>query len=217
MDVSSGLPATLWKHYLAGGLAMHPITFCSLLALTAIVYKLVVFRRARMDSSEFLSGIRARLLDGKVDEALAECARYRGPVAVTVKAGLLKHGAPSVEVDRAMERASLQELAYLERYQGLLAGVTAVAPLLGFLGTVLGLITAFDAVAEQGLGNPGVVAHGVSVALHTAAWGLVVAFVAKPFHDYFSGRIVSHAREMEVAACVVVETFSEMERIGAQA
>jgi biopolymer transport protein ExbB len=215
VDFVSGLSGVVWKHYLAGGPAMHPITFCSLISLTAIVYKLAVFRRIRMDTGEFLLGIRAALLDGRVAEALAACGRQRGPVAVAVKAGLLKHGSPPEAVDRAMEHAAIEEIAYLERYLGLLASITAVAPLLGFLGTVIGLIVAFDAVADQGLGNPGVVAQGISVALHTTAWGLVVALVTKSFHDYFSLRVGSCAREMEVAACAVVETFSEMERIRA--
>ncbi len=213
MDLVSELPGTLWKHYLAGGPAMHPITFCSLLSLTVIVYKLVVFRRVRMDAEEFLLGIRAALLDGRISEALAACGRRRAPVAVAVKAGLLKHDSPLEAVDRAMEHAAIEEIAYLERYLPLLASITGVAPLLGFLGTVIGLIVAFDAVAAQGLSNPGVVAEGISVALHTTAWGLVVGLVTKSFHDYFSGRVGSYAREMEVAACAVVEAFSEMERI----
>ena len=217
MDIVSGLPGVLLKHYLAGGPFMHPITFCSLLALTVIVYKIVVFRGVRMDTAEFLARIRAALLDGRVSEAVEVCGRHRGPVAVSVKAGLLKHGAPPEIVDRAMEHAAIAELAYLERYLPLLASITAIAPLLGFLGTVVGLIVAFDAVAEHGLGNPAVVAQGLSVALHTAAWGLVVAFVSKSFHDYFSGRATSYAREMEVASCAVVEAFSDMERIGTKA
>lgn len=217
MDIASGLPGVVFKHYLAGGPAMHPITLCSLLALTVIVYKIAVFRRVRMDTVEFLARIRAALLDGRVGEALEVCGRHRGPVSVSVKAGLLKHGSPTDVVDRAMEHAALAEIAYLERYLPLLASITAIAPLLGFLGTVIGLIVAFDAVAEQGLGNPAVVAQGMAVALHTTAWGLIVAFVTKSFHDYFSGRVGSHAREMEVAACAVVEAFSDMERIGTKA
>lgn len=214
MDIASSLPGALWKHYLAGGFAMHPITLCSLVSLATIVYKLIVFRRARMDTGEFLASIRAALLDGRVKEAVEACRRHRGPVAVSVRAGLLKHGAPPEVVDRAMEHAALAEIAYLERYLPLLASITAIAPLLGFLGTVTGLIVAFDAVSEQGLGNPGVVAQGMSVALHATAWGLIVAFVTKAFHDYFSNRVGTHAREMEIAACAVVETFSDVERIG---
>ncbi len=214
MDIAWSLPGALWQHYLAGGFAMHPITFCSLVALAVIVYKLIVFRRARMDTSEFLASIRAALLDGRIKEALETCRLHRGPVAVSVQAGLLKHGEPPEAVDRAMEHAALSELAYLERYLPILASITAIAPLLGFLGTVVGLIVAFDAVAEEGLGNPGVVAQGVSVALHATAWGLIVAFVTKAFHDYFSGRVGIHAREMEIAACAVVETFSDVDRMG---
>ena len=214
MEFVWSLPGALWRHYLAGGFAMHPITLCSLVSLATVVYKLLVFRRARTDTGELLATVRAALLDGRVAEAVEACLRHRGPVAVSVRAGLLRHGAPAEVVDRAMEHAGLAEIAYLERYLPLLASITAIAPLLGFLGTVVGLILAFDAVSEQGLGNPGVVAQGLSVALHATAWGLIVAFVTKAFHDYFSSRVGAHAREMEIAACAVVETLSDVERIG---
>jgi biopolymer transport protein ExbB len=89
--------------------------------------------------------------------------------------------------------------------------VTSIAPLLGFLGTVVGMILAFDVVAEQGLNDPPAVARGISVALITTAWGLIVAFVTQPFYHYFLSRVASYSRQIETAANVLLETLDEME------
>ncbi len=213
----NGLPGDLWAHYVAGGFAMHPITVCSILSLTVIVYKLLVFRRARMDAGAFISRIRASLLNGKIGEALETCGRYHGPVATTVRAGLLKYGAPRVEVESAMEAAATQEIARLERHLPVLSTITGIAPLLGFLGTVVGLILAFSAVAAQEFSDFSLVAHGFAVALHATAWGLIVAFVTLPFHHFFLGRVAGHAREIETASSILFGTFSEMERMGTKA
>lgn len=217
MTVLGDLPGSLWKYYEAGGLVMHPITLCSLVALTVIVYKLIVLRGARAGTAALTRRVRAALLDGRIGEALDACRADDRPVALTLRAGLLKHGAPRDEIERAMESAALAVISHLERYQGLLAGITGFTPLLGFFGTVVGMILAFDTVAEQGLSNPGLVARGLSTALYTTAWGLIVAFVTKPFHDFFAGRIAACGRDMELAANVLLETFSEMERMGSRA
>jgi biopolymer transport protein ExbB len=203
--------------YETGGWVMHPITLCSLLSIAAIVYKVGQLRRARTDTGRFLTEIRSLLLSGKMREALEACDRSAGPLAVMVKAGLLRHGRDRVDVEEAMRTAAVGELARLERYLGLLATIVNVAPLLGFFGTVWGMIVAFDVVHEQGLANPGAVAHGISQALYTTAWGLVVAFVTLPFHNWFAAKAAEHARTLEMGAGLVLETFAEMDRMGTKA
>lgn len=208
---------TFGKHYLAGGWMMHPITVCSVLALAAVIYKLAHLGRSRQEPAPFLGEIRALLLNGRLKEALDACGRKESPVASVVRAGLLKHGAPRDEVAAAMEATALRELDRLERFQGLLATIVGLAPLLGFLGTVWGMIVAFGAIYEHGLANPPFVAGGIAQALHTTAWGLMVAAATLPFHNWFAGRIIAHCRALEVAADVLLETFSEMERMGTKA
>ena len=130
---------------------------------------------------------------------------------------MLKHGSPREEIEKTMENAAIHEVAYLEKFLTVLATITNIAPLLGFLGTVVGMILSFDIIAEQGLNNPGAVAKGISVALLTTAYGLIVAFVTQPFYNYFTSKIAAHTREIETASNILFETFDEMARMGGKA
>ena len=207
----------LGRLYLAGGPMMHPITVCSVVAVAVIVYKLIQFRSLQLDVRDFFAHVRKELLNGRVREAAEICESSRGPAASVLHAGVLKIGAPRGEVESAMEATALYELAQLEGKLGLLATIANLAPILGFLGTVWGMIVAFDVIHAGGLSDPSRVAGGISQALYTTAWGLIVAAIALPFHNYLAGRVAAQSRTLEMAASVVVETFSEMERMGTKA
>jgi biopolymer transport protein ExbB len=207
----------LGRIYLAGGPLMHPITVCSVVALAVVFYKLVQYRSLQLDVRDIFGQVRQELLNGRVKEAGELCERRRGPVSSVLHAGILKIGAPRVEVESAMESTALYELARLEGKLGLLATIANLAPILGFLGTVWGMIVAFDVIHAGGLSEPERVAGGIAQALYTTAWGLVVAAVALPFHNFFAGRVAAQSRALEMAGSVVVETFSEMERMGTKA
>jgi biopolymer transport protein ExbB len=208
------LPGDIWKYYLDGGAVMHFISVLSLASLATIIYKLIVFRRLKLNLNEFISKVRGSLLKADVKGAMEVCEQYRSPVASIIKSALLKYGQPREQIEKAMENAAIHEVAYIEKYLTVLATVANIAPLLGFLGTVVGMIISFDVIAEQGLNNPGLVARGISVALLTTAWGLIVAFVTQPFYNYFTSKVGAYTREIETAANILFETFDEMERMG---
>jgi biopolymer transport protein ExbB len=196
---------------------MHPITLCSVIAIVVVLYKLIQFRSLQLDARDFFAQVRKELLNGRVREAAELCEARRGPAASVLHAGVLKIGAPRDEVLSAMEATALYELAQLESKLGMLATIANLAPILGFLGTVWGMIVAFDVIHAGGLSDPSRVAGGISQALYTTAWGLIVAAIALPFHNYFAGRVAAQSRTLEMAGSVVVETFSEMERMGTKA
>ena len=196
---------------------MHPITLCSVIAVVVVFYKLLQFRTLQLDVRDLFAQVRKELLNGRVREAAELCERRTGPVSSVLHAGVLKIGADRAEVESAMEATALYELAQLEGRLGLLATVANLAHILGFLGTVWGMIVAFDVIHAAGLAEPTRVAGGIAQALYTTAWGLVVAAFALPFHNYFAGRVAAQSRTLEMAASVVVETFSEMERMGTRA
>jgi biopolymer transport protein ExbB len=207
----------LGRIYAAGGPMMHPITVCSIVALAVVFTKLIQYRSLQLDVRDLFGEVRQELLNGRVKEAGELCEHRRGPVSSVLHAGILKIGAPRNEVESAMEATALYELARLEGRLGLLATIANLAPILGFLGTVWGLILAFDVIHAGGLSDPARVAAAIAKALYTTAWGLIVAAVALPFHNFFSGRIAAQTRALEIAGSVVVETFSEMERMGTKA
>lgn len=214
MDIT-GLAGDLLQYYRDGGNVMHGIALLSIASITTIIYKMIVFRRVSMDVNTFIAQVRKSLLSGNVQGAVKVCEDNRGPVASIVKSGLLKFGSPRDEVEKTMANAAIHEVAYLEKYLAVLATITNIAPLLGFLGTVVGMVLSFDVIATQGLNNPGAVAKGISQALLTTAFGLIVAFVTQPFYNYFTSKISAHIREIETVSNILLETFDEVERMGA--
>jgi biopolymer transport protein ExbB len=212
-ETLSKLPGDLIEYYWDGGWVMHPISVLSIISLAVIIYKLIVFWRVRLNLNEFVSKMRANLLKGNVQGAIQVCEQYGGPVGAIMKSGLLKVGRPRDEIEKTMENAAIHEVAYLERYLTVLATVANIAPLLGFLGTVVGMVVSFDVIAEQGLNDPGAVAGGISQALLTTAWGLIVAFFTQPFYNYFMSKVAAYTRQIETAANILFETLDEMERM----
>ncbi|MEM7480628.1 MAG: MotA/TolQ/ExbB proton channel family protein [Acidobacteriota bacterium] len=190
----------------------------SILALAVIVERLIALRRAKINVNEFLAKIRkALIVNHSVSDAKKICEQYRGPVASIMKAGLLKYGQPREDIEKTIENAALFEMGRLERGLVVLATIANVAPLLGFLGTVTGMIRSFDALAEAGLSNPGLVAAGISEALLTTAGGLLVAIPVQIAYNYFMTRITRFVRDIESATNMLLETFSEMDRGGVSA
>jgi biopolymer transport protein ExbB len=209
------LPGDLLGYYLAGGVVMHLISVCSVFSVTTILYKLIVFRRVNMSINEFIARVRSSLLKGNMKAAIQVCEDQRSPVASILMTGLLKYSdrAPRDQIEKTMESAAIHEVAYLEKYLPVLATVSNISPLLGFFGTVVGMILSFEAIAAAGLNNPGLVAKGISVALLTTAWGLIVAFFTQPFYNYFTAKVAAYTREIQTAANILFETFDEIDRM----
>jgi len=215
VEALKNLPGDLWGYYVQGGAVMHAISILSIASATTIIYKIIAFRQVKLNLNEFISKVRGALLKGSVKDAMGVCEQYRGPVASIVKTGLLKFGKPRDEIEKTMENAAIHEVAHLEKYLTVLATIANIAPLLGFLGTVVGMILSFEVIAEQGLNDPGAVAKGISVALLTTAYGLIVAFFTQPFYNYFTSKVGAYTREIETASNILFETFDEMEQSGA--
>ncbi len=201
-----------------GGFAMYFLLACSFLALVVMLERAWALFRARINVNEFLAKIRkALMVNGSTRDAIKVCEQYRGPVASIMKSGLLKYGQPREDVEKTIENAALYEMGRLERGLVILATIANVAPLIGFLGTVLGMIKSFDALAAAGLSNPGLVATGIKEALYTTAGGLIVAVPVQVVYNFFMSRINKFVREIETAANMLLETFTDMERKGIQA
>jgi biopolymer transport protein ExbB len=202
----------LVTYFRQGGPMMWPLLIFSLLALTFFVERFIVFAKAKINVNEFLTKIRkALLVNRNVKEAIKVCEQSRGPVASVMKAGLLRYGHSREDIEKTIENAALYEMDRLEKRMGWLATTANVAPMLGFLGTVVGMIKSFDALAEAGLSNPGLVAAGISEALITTAAGLMVAIPAQLAYNWFNTKITRFVRDIETATNMLMETFIEMD------
>ncbi len=206
---------TFWKLMNEGGPVMWPLLAFSVIAAAVVVERLIALRRARINVHEFLPKVRkALVVNRSIRDAVKVCEEYRGPVASILKAGLMKYGQPKEDVEKTIENAALFEMGRLERGLAVLATTANVAPLLGFFGTVTGMMAGFDALAAQGLSNPGAVATGIKEALTTTAGGLAVAIPTQLAYNYFMSRINKFVRDIETSANMLLETFGEMERSG---
>ena len=209
------LGGTFMELMYKGGWVMWVLLGFSVFALAIMVERFVVLRKAKINVNEFLAKLRKALIVNKsLRDAIKICEQYRGPLASIMKAGLLKYGQPKEDIEKTIETAALHEMARLEKRLVILASVANVAPLLGFFGTVTGMIKSFDALAEQGLSNPGAVAAGISEALITTAGGLFVAIPTQLAYNFFMSSINKSVRDIETSTNMLLETFGEMERSG---
>ena len=199
----------MWTYFERGGPIMWPLLALSILGITVVFWRWWALRQATTGVAAFLKELRGKLVARDVPGAIAVCERHGGPVASIVKAGLLRFGRPKDEVEMALQDASAHELSALERGLPILATVAMIAPLLGFLGTVTGMINSFEALASVGLNNPAAVARGISQALITTAAGLAIAIPIQMAYNSFVTRVNALVRSMESAAHVVLEAMGE--------
>jgi biopolymer transport protein ExbB len=203
----------LVKYFQQGGLTMYPLLVFSILTVTFIVERGLALRRAAVDVNMLLAKLRQALLkDHDVARAVKVCEDSKGPVASVMKAALVRYGEPREEVEKNIENAAVFESGRLERGLMVLATSANVSPMLGFLGTVTGMIQAFTALAASGLQNPGAVAAGIAQALITTAAGLFIAIPAQLGYNYFMSRVNKFMRDVEMASNLLLETFGEMDR-----
>ncbi|HFE52418.1 MAG TPA: MotA/TolQ/ExbB proton channel family protein, partial [Bacteroidetes bacterium] len=160
----------------------------------------------------FIAKIRDALKTGGVDAAIEVCANTRGPVASIFHAGLLRADQGVEAVEKAIMNAGTVEMAFLERGLIWLATIISLAPMLGFTGTVWGMIMAFRAIEEANDISPAIVAHGIAVALLTTLFGLVVAITIQVAHNYFVSKIDRLVVDMEEGSFELVDSLIELQK-----
>jgi biopolymer transport protein ExbB len=194
--------------FLKGGGFMYPLLGASIIGVAVIIERFVTLGRARTDVRKLMKRVLDALHSKGVDAAAAECERTRGPIAAILHAGLKRAERGTEAVERAIETAGTIETSFLERGLIWLATLATIAPLLGFLGTVSGMIRAFNAIAEAEQVNAKLVASGISEALITTATGLLVAIPMQAFHNFFVAQIDRFIIEMEESTADLVDTLT---------
>jgi biopolymer transport protein ExbB len=193
--------------FLKGGGFMYPLLIASIIGVAVIIERAVTLSRARTDVRKLMKRVLDALHSKGVDAAAAECERTKGPIAAILHAGLKRAERGTDAVERAIETAGTIETSFLERGLIWLATLATIAPLLGFLGTVSGMIRAFNAIAEAEQVNAKLVASGISEALITTATGLLVAIPMQAFHNFFVAQIDRFIIEMEESTADLVDTL----------
>jgi len=182
----------LWNIVRDGGPLMIPIAFCSLILVAVVFERIISLRRGRVIPKPFVTRFMHQIREGEIDrdQALELCDESGSPVADVLAGAVRKWGRPAVEVEQAVIDAGERTTNGLRRYLRVLNGVATVSPLLGLLGTVFGMIVAFNAIATaDAMGRPELLASGISQALLTTAAGLTVAIPALILYMYFISRV----------------------------
>jgi len=194
-----------------GGAVMWLLLLASAAAVAVFVERVLHFHRAQINSTEFLNGVRTVLKRENVVEAISICDATPGPVSHLVKTAIVNRNQGRERLREALEEAGLAEVPRLEQRLNLLATVSQLSPLLGLLGTVLGLIRVFKGIEEAGLhAHVGLLSHGVWQALICMAAGLAVAIPAYAGYNYLVSRVNAIVLDMERAATEIVNIVTDI-------
>ena len=184
---------SVWDFILKGGPMMIPLAICSLVALAVIVERLMSLRRNRVIPPGFIEGLKAEMKNGTEDHARAVdfCRRNGSPIANILAAGIRKLAQPVEVVEKHIQDAGEREMIRLRKYLRLLSVVAAIAPLMGLLGTIFGMIRAFQtvAIAPEAMGKTALMAKGIYEAMITTAAGLILAIPVLVCYHWISAKI----------------------------
>jgi biopolymer transport protein ExbB len=193
---------------------MHPILACLILGLAFSIERFWTLSRARVNTKDFIVKVRRALDEGGVEQAKEVCGNTRGPVASVFHAGLLRADEGLEAAEKAIIAYGGIEMSFLERGMIWISTFITIAPMLGFTGTVQGMITAFDAIKEAAQISPAIVADGISVALLTTLFGLVVAMILQVFYNYFISRIDRLVGDMEESSVELIDALYDLKAKG---
>jgi biopolymer transport protein ExbB len=200
----------LTEKFNAGGIFMWPILTALVLGLAFSIERLWTLSRARVNTKEFIVKVRKALDENGVEGAKELCANTRGPIASVFHAGLLRADEGLESAEKAIIAYGGIEMAFLERGMIWISLFITIAPMLGFTGTVQGMIEAFDAIKEAAQISPAIVAEGISIALLTTLFGLVVAMILQVFYNYFVSRIDKLVGDMEESSIELIDALYEI-------
>ncbi|HET6271359.1 MAG TPA: MotA/TolQ/ExbB proton channel family protein [Bacteroidota bacterium] len=189
----------LLEMFMKGGVIMYPILLCSMVAAYVAIERFLVLRKAQLDVGQFMMKVRSIFQKGDVTAVLTFCSQKDAPIANIIRRGIVKHDQGDEKVRLAVEDAGRVEVYNLEKRISLLASIAGIAPMLGFLGTVTGMVSAFQRIESlSGSVNPSDLAGGIWEALVTTVFGLVVGITAYALYNFFVTRVARFVHEMEV-------------------
>ena len=197
----------MWEMILAGRYMMIPITLASLVGLAVIIERIFVLRHNHVVLPEIAEAVETLSASQDLKVAYAICERRPGPFSNIVTAGLDHADTNWTIIRDVLQETGRQEATRLTRRLGVLETVAAVSPLLGLLGTVLGMIRVFGTISSAGLGNPETLSAGISEAMVTTAAGLIIGIPALVAYNWLNGRADRIIFDLEFYSSKVLDTL----------
>jgi biopolymer transport protein ExbB len=200
----------MWEIIIAGGPVMWPIMLCSVAAAAIILERIWTLQRKRIIPQELTERVWKLVETRTLNDRHVEALGRNSPLGRVLAAGLANHDKGRDIMKEAIEDTGRHVVHELERFLNALGTIAAISPLLGLLGTVIGMIEAFDAITSQGVGDPRMLSGGIGEALITTAAGLIVAIPALLGYRYLRGVVDFLVVEMEKEAMKLVQAFDTM-------
>ena len=194
-----------------GGFLMYPIFICSLIAITIFFERMFYLKSIKTKSKRFVLRVKDLVKKGSIELAISACRKSPTPISQIMLAGLMKFGRGRDEMKEAIEDSANQEIPILERNLSTLSTIGNITPLLGLLGTVFGMVKAFNVIAVMGVGKPEALAGGISEALLTTAFGLSIAIPTIVVYNYLSHRVDKLIRDMEINCVDLIDLLTYQE------
>lgn len=194
-----------------GGYVMIPLMGCSVVAVTVLIERYVKVKQAQVDVSDLVNRAQEAIYSGQHNKALVLLESQDSPVTRVLASGLRNRHLGERGAERAMEERGTNEVSSLTRHLGLLDTIITIAPLLGLLGTVIGMISAFDVMAvKDGISTPTAITGGVAEALIATATGLAIAIFTLIGHNHIQDRIKHIVAEIEARGSGMVNILAEV-------
>lgn len=201
---------SIWELTLAGGPLMIPLAICSVIAIYIFVERILTINKANLSSDSFMSRIKELVQKGDINGAKILCSQHDTPVARMIEKGVSRIGSPLKNIEASIENVGKIEVFRLEKNLSVLATIAGAAPMIGFLGTVMGMVSAFIAIAqEEGSVSPKLLADGIYTAMVTTVAGLVVGIIAYLGYNYLVTRVSKVIHKMEYSSIEFIDLLQE--------
>jgi len=210
----------VWQFLVKGGIMMIPLAICSILGLAIVIEKAISLKRKKVIVPEIVNVLENIKGPDDVGLALSICEKHQGPFANVIREGLENRRLPKDEIKEALEDQGRQEVHTLERGLVILDTIAGIAPLLGLLGTVIGILKVFNVIAELGVGQATALSGGISEALITTIVGLSIGIPAVVVYNYFTNKAEELVLEIEKHSSALlkkVTSFQQTRRVEADA
>ncbi len=205
-DVELSLVQTLKQKYIEGDpVWMTPVLICLIIGMALSIERIVYLNLATINTKKFLGEVEAALKSGGVNAAKDVCRNTRGPIASIFYQGLDRADEGVEMVEKSVVAYGGVQMGLLDKGLSWISLFIALSPMLGFLGTVIGMIFAFDKIVEDGQVSPTTVAGGIKVALLTTVFGLISAMILQVFYNYIIAKIDGLVNEMEDASITLID------------
>ncbi len=193
-----------------GGFMMIPIILSSFIAVYVFVERMLTVNKANQSPDAFMGRIKEMVLRGDINGAKSLCTQFDSPIARMIEKGVARIGSPLKTIEASIENVAKLELFKLEKNLSILATVSGSAPMMGFLGTVIGMVQAFISIAqEEGSVSPKLLSSGIYTAMITTVAGLVVGIIAYLAYNYLVTRVSKVVHKMEYSSIEFIDLLQE--------